>query len=161
MGGEGEIDRIVMGGRGGFELLQSRARFRRQLIRVGDEALVEILATGLHHDVDRIEMSGDSGIKLVGMGAYAIDDAMPAFAHESIERFEIIAHALGLVRNSVHEADAALTDDFVESRDLFAEPVVNAGRRAHRRGRGVARKRGETLVDLSRLRVHLGQGLRG
>src|SRR5208283_4725513 len=54
MGGEREIDRIVIGGRGGLELLQSRARFRRQLLRVVDEALVEIFATGLHHHVDRI-----------------------------------------------------------------------------------------------------------
>ncbi len=160
MGRKREIDRVVMGGRGGLELLQSRARFRRQLLRVVCEALVEILAAGLHHHVDRIEMSGDAGVKLVGMGAYAIDDAVPAFAYESIQRFEIFAHALGLMRHSVHETDAALTDDFVEGRDLFAQPVMNDGRRVGRRGRGVARKRREPLVDLSRLRAHFRQGLR-
>ena len=66
---QGEIDRIVMRGGGDLELLQSLCGFRRQLLPVVDEALVELLAPGLHHHVDRIEMSGDAGVKLVGMGA--------------------------------------------------------------------------------------------
>ena len=52
--------------------------------------------------------------------AQAIDDVMPAFADEAVQRFEIFAHALGLLRHRVHQPDATLVDDAVEGRDLLA-----------------------------------------
>ena len=110
----------MSGGRG-LELLRSRRRMCRQLIRVVAEALVEVVAAGVHHHVDRVEMSGDARVELVGMDAQAIDDVMPALADEAIQRFEIFAHALGLLRHGVHEAHAALVDDAVEGRDLLAQ----------------------------------------
>ena len=84
---------------------------------------------------------------------------MPAFADETIERLEIFAHALGLLRHGLHESDAAVVDDLVEGRDPLAQRVVHAARSVRRRGRGVADKRRETLVDLRRLGAQPGQGL--
>ena len=85
---------------------------------------------------------------------------MPAFADETIQRFEIFAHALGLLRHGVHEPGAALVDDAVEGRDLLAQPIVHIARSVRRSGRRVAGERGEAFVDLRRLVGHSGQRLR-
>ena len=66
--GQGEIDRIVMRGRSDFKLLQPLRRLCRQVLIVVAETLVEVVAPGLHHAVDRIEMPGDASVELVGMG---------------------------------------------------------------------------------------------
>ena len=85
-----------------------------------DEALVELIAPDLHHDVDCIEMSGDPRVEFVGVRSQAIDDAMPALAHETIKRLEMLSHPLRLLRYSLHEADGALVDDMVKGRDPLA-----------------------------------------
>ena len=66
---QGKIDRIVMRGRSDLKLLQPLRGLRRQLFPVVDKALVEVIAPGLHHRVDRIEMSGDASVELVGVGS--------------------------------------------------------------------------------------------
>ena len=65
--GQGKIDCIVMRGGGDLKLLQSLRGLRVQLRPVIDEALVELIAPGLHHQVDRIEMSGDARVEFVGV----------------------------------------------------------------------------------------------
>ena len=156
---QGEIDRIVMRCRSDLKLLQPLCGLRRQLLPVIDEALVEVIAPRLHHHVDRIEMSRDASVELLGMGPQAIDDAMPAFADETIQGLEMVAHALGLLRHRFHEADAALVDDMVKGRDPLAQRVVHAARSVRRRGRGVDGERRQALVDLRRFRVQRRHGL--
>ena len=138
---QGEIDRIVMRGGSDLKLLQPLRGLRRQLLPVIDEALVEVIAPGLHHIVDRIEMSGDASVELVGMGPQAVDDAMPALADETIQRLEIFAHPLGLLRHGLHEADAAVVDDVVKGCDPLAQGVMHAARSVRRCGRCVDSKR--------------------
>ncbi len=156
---QGQIDRIVMRRGSDLKLLQPLCGLRRQLFPVIDEALVELVAPGLHHHVDRIEMSGDASVELVGVGSQAVDHAMPAFADETIQRLEIFAHALGLLRHGLHEADGALVDDIVKGRDPLAQRVMHAARSMGRRGRGVDGERRQALVDLRRLGVQRGHGL--
>ena len=69
MGAKGEFDRIAVSGRSRLELIRSRRRMCRHLIRVIDEALVEVVAASVHHHIDGVEMSGDAGVELVGMDA--------------------------------------------------------------------------------------------
>ena len=109
MGCEREFDRVVMSGRGGLELLQSRRRFRLEMLGVVGEAPVELVATGLHHHVDRVEMSSNARVQLVGTRPYAVNDAVPAFADETIQGFEMFAHAPGLSRHGFHEGAASPT----------------------------------------------------
>ena len=121
MRGERQIDGVVVRGRGGFELSQTLGGFRRQLLEVVRETLVEVFATGLHHHVDGVEMAGDARIELVGMSRDPVDDAVAVFADQIVERFHIFAHAPRLLRQGLDQAAAALADDGVERRHLRAE----------------------------------------
>ena len=137
-----------MRGGGDLKLLQSLRGLRVQLLPVVDEALVELVAPGLHHHVDCIEMSGDARVEFVGVRSQAIDDAMPAFAHETIQRLEMLAHLLRLLRHGVDEDDRALVDDMVERRDPLAERLMHVARSVRRCSRRVDGKRGQAFVDL-------------
>ncbi len=159
MGGQGKIDRTAVRGRSDLKLLQALRRLRRQFFTIVAETLVEVVAPGLHHGVDRIKMTGDARMELVGMGPEAIDDVMTAFADELIQRLEIFAHALSLLRNGLHESHAAVVDDLVEGCDPLAQRVVYAARSVRGCGRDLADKRRETLVDLRCLGAQATQGL--
>ena len=158
--GKREIDRIAVSGGRGLELLGPRSRICRQPIRIVAEALVEVVAARVHHRVDGVEMSGDACVELVGMGAQAIDDVMPAFADKAVQRLEILAHVLGLLRHRVHKAHATIIDDAVEGRDLVTQRIVHVARPGRRGGRHVIGQRGEAFVDMRSLVGHPGQRLR-
>ena len=100
---EGKIDRIVMSGRSDFKLLQPLSRFCRQLLIVADETLVEVVAPSLQHAVNRIEMPGDASVEFVGVGPKSVDDVVAAFADKTVERLQIFAHALRLLRHGLNE----------------------------------------------------------
>jgi hypothetical protein len=137
----------------------SKSSRRACIITSIAETLVEVVAPGLHHHVDRIEMPVDASGERVGMGPQAINDVMPAFADETIQRLEIFAHALGLLRHGLDEGDAAVVDEAVEGRDPLAQRVVNAARSVRRRGRRFADERGKAVVDLCCFGGQRGQGL--
>ena len=123
---QGKIDRIVMRGGSDLKLLQPLCGLRRQLVSVVGKALLEVIALRLHQCVDRIEMSGDASVERVGVGSQAVYNVMPALADEAIQRLQIFAHALGLLRHSLHEANGALVDDMVKGGDPLAERLVDA-----------------------------------
>ena len=147
---QGKIDRIVMSGRSDLELLQPLCRLHRQLLIVADKTLVKVVAPGLQHRVNRVEMPGDASVELVGMRPQSVDDVMPAFADEAIQRLEIFAHPFRLLRHRLHEPNAAVVHENVEGRDPLAQGVMYAARPVGGCGRSFASKGRETLVDLRR-----------
>src|ERR1700722_15029017 len=155
---QGKIDSIVMRGRRDLKLLQPLRGLGRQLFSVVGKALLEVIALRPHHRVDRIEMSGDASVELVGVGPKTVYDVVPAFTDKTIQRLEIFAHALGLLRYGLHEANGALVDDMVKGGDPLAERLMNAARSVRRCGCGGDGKGRETLVDLRRFRVQRRHG---
>ncbi len=158
---EREIDRVVMRGRSGLELLQPLRRLRRQLLHVVAEALVEVVAPGLHHHVDRVEMSGDASVELVGMRPHAVDDAMAAFAdkaHPAPRDIRACARSAATPppRGSTPRWLTMLSKAAICS--LSASCTLPAPFAAA--AAASLASDGETLVDLRRLGAQRGQGLR-
>ena len=104
-------------------------------------------------------MSRDASIQRVGVGSQPVDDIIPALADETIQRLQIFAHALGLLRHGLHEANGALVDDMVKGGDPLAERLMDAACSVRRRGRCVDGKRRQTLVDMRKFGVQRGHGL--
>ena len=105
------------------------------------------------------ELGLGGGARGIATWRQPIDDVMTAFADELIQRLEIFAHALCLLRHGLHEAHPAMVNDEVEGRNPLAQRVVYAACSVRRCGCGFVDERPETLVDLRRLRSQPGQGL--
>ena len=148
MRNQGEIDRVVMSRRRSFELSQPVGRFRRQLLKMIGEMLIEVVATGLHQHVDCVQMTGNAGIEFVGMGGDPVDDAVSVLAHQIVERLYIFAHPPSLVRQGLDQLAATLADNRAKRNDLISQTVMNAARADCDGRRGFTRERGESGCDL-------------
>ena len=145
---QGEIDGIVVSSRRGLELPQPVGRFRRQLLEMIGKMLIEVVAAGAHQHVDCIQMAGDARAEFVSMGGDPVDDAVSVIADQIVERFHIVAHSCGLLRQELDQLRAAVADNRAERDDLLPQIVVDDARADSHGRSGFARERGESGIDL-------------
>ena len=155
--GEGGVDRIEVGRRDRLELPETLGGLGREVFEVRVEPRVEVVAARPHHRIDRIDVACEFCVQLVGVRNDPVGHAVSVFADQVVERFQIVAHASGLLGQRLDQPAAALADDGVEGRHLRAQRVVNAAR-AGRDGRGgLASQCDELLGDLRGARVQAGE----
>ena len=155
--GEGGVDRIEVGRRDRLELPETLGGLGREVFEVRVEPRVEVVAARPHHRIDRIDVACEFCVQLVGVRNDPVGHAVSVFADQVVERFQIVAHASGLLGQRLDQPAAALADDGVEGRHLRAQRVVNAAR-AGRDGRGgLASQCDEPLGDLRGARVQAGE----
>ena len=158
---QGEIDGIVVSGRRGLELPQPVGRFRRKLLEMIGEMLIEVVATGAHQHVDCIQMTGNARAEFVSVGGDPVDDAVSVIADQIVERVHIVAHPRCLLRQGVDQL--APRSPTIEPKETTCSRKLSwmALALTVTVRSGFARERGEPGIDLLCVFFEFGKRLRG